>query len=126
VRSADFAPDLFPPYFNRCRPSSVKLTECRPPGNPPPTPFNRVGNSGRIGLARAQVAERLPSLRLTAGRLMNLAHDANRRFLDRANLWRASSAPRCCALWHTLLSGDQRALQVDVSLPHSGKSHFSV
>jgi hypothetical protein len=48
--------------------------------------------AARIGLGRAQVAERLPSLRLAASRLMEFAHDANRRLLDRANLWRASSA----------------------------------
>jgi len=54
-----------------------------------------------------------------------LVMDAKRPRLGRANLW-ATSALRCCALWHILLSGNQRAPQVDVSLPHSGKSHFSV
>jgi DNA-binding response OmpR family regulator len=45
----------------------------------------------------------LPSLQLTASRLIEFAHDANRRLLDRANFWRASSAfsaLRGCALWH--------------------------
>jgi hypothetical protein len=37
-------------------------------GNDEPIPFNRVGDAGRIGLDRTQVAKRLPSLRLTAGR----------------------------------------------------------
>jgi|SRR5580704_8424719 hypothetical protein len=56
-----------------------------------------------FGLGRAQVAEGLPPLRLPAGRLIEFAHDANRRLLDRANFWRASSASSvlwCCALWH--------------------------
>ena len=35
--------------------------------NDEPIPFNRVGDAGRIGLDRAQVAEGLPSLRLAAG-----------------------------------------------------------
>ena len=30
-------------------------------GNQQPTPLNRVGNPGRIGLDRAQVAEELPT-----------------------------------------------------------------
>jgi len=61
-------------------------------GNDEPIPLNRVGDAGRIGFDHAQVAQRLPSLRLTAGRLLEFAHDANRRFLERTNLWRASSA----------------------------------
>jgi predicted RNA-binding Zn-ribbon protein involved in translation (DUF1610 family) len=61
-------------------------------GNDEPIPFNRVGAAGRVGFDRAQVAEGLPSLRLAAGRIIKLAHDANRRLLDRANLWQASSA----------------------------------
>jgi len=32
-------------------------------GNDEPIPFSRVGDSGRIGLDRAQVVEGLPSLR---------------------------------------------------------------
>src|SRR6266849_4470831 len=71
--------------------------------NDEPIPFNRVGDAGRIGRDRAQVAEGFPSLRLAAGRLIEFAHDANRSLLDRANFWRASSASlalRCCALWH--------------------------
>jgi hypothetical protein len=55
-------------------------------------PFDRVGDAGRIGRDRAQVAEGLPSLRLAAGRLIEFAHDANRRLLERVNFWRASSA----------------------------------
>ncbi len=58
------------------------------------TDYQRV--SGR----RVQLLQRAPSLRLAAGRLIEFAHDANRRLLDRANLWRTSSALRCCALWH--------------------------
>jgi hypothetical protein len=54
--------------------------------------LNRVGSAARIGLDRAQVVEGLPSLRLAAGRLIEFAHDANRRLLDRANLWQPSSA----------------------------------
>jgi hypothetical protein len=76
-------------------------------GNQQPTPLNRVGNPGGIGLDRAQVTQGLPSLRLAAGRLIEFAHDANRRFLARANFWRASSACsalRCCALWQVLCS----------------------
>jgi hypothetical protein len=70
-------------------------------GNEEPIHFNRVGDADRIGFDRTQVAEGLPSLRLAAGRLMELAHYAKRSRLDRANLWRASSATlRCCALWH--------------------------
>jgi hypothetical protein len=61
-------------------------------GNDEPIHFNRVGDADRIGLDRAQVAEGLPSLRLAAGRLIEFAHDANHRLLDRANFWRASSA----------------------------------
>jgi len=57
-------------------------------------PLNRVGDAGRIGLDRSQVAEGLSSLRLAAGRLIEFAHDANRRLLDRANFWRTSSALR--------------------------------
>src|SRR5882757_10006862 len=62
--------------------------------------FNRVGDAGRIRFDRAQVTEELPSLRLAAGRLIELAHNAKRCLLERANLWRASSALWCCALWH--------------------------
>ena len=51
-------------------------------------PLNRVGDAGRIGLDRSQVAEGLPSLRLAAGRLIEFAHDADRRLLDRVNFWR--------------------------------------
>ena len=39
-------------YFTRRRPASVRLTECRPPGNDEPTPVNRVGDAGRIGRDR--------------------------------------------------------------------------
>jgi hypothetical protein len=63
-------------------------------GNDKPTPFDRIGDAGRIGLDRAQVGEGLPSLRLAAGRLIEFAHDANRCLLERANFWRASSAIR--------------------------------
>src|SRR5580700_4825492 len=31
---------------------------------------------------------------------MEFAHDAKRRLFERANFWRASSALRCCILWH--------------------------
>jgi hypothetical protein len=48
-------------------------------GNAEPIPFNRVGDAGSIGLDRTQVVERLPSLRLAAGRLIEFAQDANRR-----------------------------------------------
>jgi hypothetical protein len=48
--------------------------------------FNRVGDAGCIGLDRAQVVEGLPSLRLAAGRLIEFAHEAKRRLLERANL----------------------------------------
>ena len=41
-------------------------------GNDEPIPLKRIGDGGRIGLARAQVAEGLPSLRLAAGRLKSL------------------------------------------------------
>src|SRR5580704_2723468 len=58
--------------------------------------FHSFASGRRIGLDRAQVGEGLPSLRLSAGRLIDLAHDANRRLLDRANLWRASSVLRRC------------------------------
>jgi hypothetical protein len=60
--------------------------------------FHSFASGRRIGLDRAQVAEGLPSLRLTAGRLIDLAHDANRRLLDRANLWRFFGASALCAL----------------------------
>jgi hypothetical protein len=53
-------------YFTRRRPSSVRVTECRPPEM------------------------------MSQSRLIEFAHDANRRLLDRANFWRASSA--CSAL----------------------------
>jgi hypothetical protein len=59
----------------RLRPSSVRLTECRPPEM---TSRFRVGDAGCIGLARAQVAEGLPSLRLAAGRLVQLVDDVPR------------------------------------------------
>ena len=39
-------------------------------GNDEPIPFNRVGDDGRVGLDRAQVAEGIPSLRLAVGRLI--------------------------------------------------------
>jgi len=74
-------------------------------GDDEPIPFNRVSDAGRIGLDRAQVAEGLPSLRLAAGRLIEFAHDANGRLLERANLWRPSSALWCCALWHIAQAG---------------------
>jgi hypothetical protein len=67
--------------------------------------------AGRIGLDRAQVVERLPSLRLAAGRIMELAHDAKRSRLGRANLWRASSASSACfgaVLFGMGLSGKRR------------------
>jgi hypothetical protein len=67
-------------------------------GNDEPIPFNRVGDAGRIGLDRAQVAEGLSPLRLAAGRLIEFAHDANRRPLERANFWRASSASSSASL----------------------------
>src|SRR5580692_10623175 len=71
-------------------------------GNDEPIPFNRVGDAGRIGLDRTQVVKGLPSLRLAAGRLIEFAHDANRRLLERANFWRASLASSAlrCAVWH--------------------------
>jgi hypothetical protein len=47
--------------------------------------FHRIGDGGRIGFDRAQVAEGFPSLRLAAGRFIELAHDAKRRLLHRAN-----------------------------------------
>jgi hypothetical protein len=49
-------------YFTRRRPSSVRVTECRPPEM------------------------------MSQSRLIEFAHDANRRLLDRANFSRASSA----------------------------------
>jgi hypothetical protein len=76
--------------------------------NDEPIPFNRVGDTDRIGFDRAQVAEGFPSLRLAASRLIEFANDANRRLLDRANFWRASSACsalRCCALRHICYQG---------------------
>ena len=60
--------------------------------NDEPIPFNRVGDTDRIGFDHAQVAEGFPSLRLAASRLIEFANDANRRLLDRANFWRVSSA----------------------------------
>jgi hypothetical protein len=47
-------------------------------GNDEPIPLNRVGDAGRIGRDRAQVAEGLPSLRLAAGRLVQLVDDVPR------------------------------------------------
>src|SRR5580704_7426839 len=61
-------------------------------GDDEPIPFNRVGDAGRIGVDHAQVAEGFPSLRPTAGRLIEFARDANRRLLDCASFWRASRA----------------------------------
>jgi hypothetical protein len=43
-------------------------------GNNEPIPFNGIGDTGRIGLDHVQVAEGLPALRLTAGRVIELAH----------------------------------------------------
>jgi hypothetical protein len=77
-----------------------KAQRVKAAGNDEPIPFNRVGDAGRIRRKRAQVAQGLPSLRLAAGRLMEFAHDAKRRLFERANFWRASSALRCCFLWH--------------------------
>jgi hypothetical protein len=45
-------------------------------GDGEPSPFNRVGDAGCIGLGRALVAQGLPSLRLAASRLIELAHPA--------------------------------------------------
>jgi hypothetical protein len=96
-------------------------------GNDEPISFNRVGDAGRIGLDRAQVVEGLLSLRLTAGRLIDLAHDADRRVLDRANFWRASWRFGAVLFGIGAIRGSAEwAPQVDVSLPHSRKSHFSV
>jgi hypothetical protein len=89
-------------------------------GNDEPIPFNRAGAAGRVGFDRAQVAEGLPSLRLAAGRIIKLAHDANRRLLDRANLWRASSASsalRCCALRHRGFQGTSATRSRAAKLP---------
>src|SRR5882757_6421711 len=91
ARRPDLAADLWPA---RLQPAPAGLGEAyrmQAAGNDKPTLFDRVGDAGRIGRDRAQVAEGLPSLRLTAGRLIEFAHDANRRLLDRANFWRASS-----------------------------------
>src|SRR4029077_9208757 len=57
-------------------------------GNDEPIPFNRVGDASRVGLDRAQVVERLPSLRLAASRRIEFVHDAKRRLFERANFWR--------------------------------------
>src|SRR5712664_4263651 len=119
ARRPGLAADLWPA---RLHPAAAGLGEAhrvKAAGNDEPIPFNRVSDAGRIGLDRAQVIEGLPSLRLTAGRLIEFAHDAKRRLLERANFWRASSALRCCALWHIAVRGSAEwAPQVDVSLPH--------
>jgi hypothetical protein len=49
-----------------------------------------AGTLRQLGLADREIDA------MRAGRLIEFAHDANRRLLDRANFWRASSA--CSAL----------------------------
>jgi hypothetical protein len=91
-------------------------------GNAEPIPFNRVGDAGSIGLDRTQVVERLPSLRLAAGRLIEFAQDANRRLLERANFWWVSSAWSsalwCCALGISTI-GDSQSVMCEIYNAHS-------
>jgi hypothetical protein len=81
-------------------------------GDDEPIPFNHVGDDGRIRPWSRPGCRGTPPLRLPAGRLIEFAHDANRRLLDRANFWRALSASSvlwCCALWHRAINRRTRS-----------------